>query len=1182
MTVMELLSQLRRLGVELEVEDQRLRVNAPRGAVSVELRGEMARRKQEIIELLGRRGNGPARPALVPAARDGRLPLSYAQERLWFLDQLMPGNPAFNSFNAMRLRGALDLAALAAALSEVVRRHEVLRTLFPAAEGEARQEVMPPQPLRLPLVDLSTLVEARRQREARDRAEKESLHAFDLALEGPLRSMLLRLADNEYVVLLTVHHIAFDAWSMGLLWRELHALYGAAKEALAEERPRAVARSPLPGLPVQYADYAVWQRGWLTGEILAREMAYWRRQLGTEPPVLDLPADRPRPPAAGFSGAVVETTVSGALLDDLRRQEGSGTTLFMVLLTAFKVLLLRYSGQEDITVGTPITHRRQTELEGMIGLFLNTLVLRTNLAGVATFTELLSRVRAMALEAYDHQDIPFEKLLAELQPDRDPSRTPLFQVFFNLLDASEASIELPSLEVTPLSRSTELAKFDLTVYLMPVRDRLSIRVVYRTDLFDAVTMERLLSHYRLVLAAMAEQPPVKIDRLSLLTLREEALLPCVTAPLADDWRGAVHEFLALHAERIPDGLAVRGPAMAWSYQHFNERANRLAHHLRTAGVGSGDVVAIHAHRDIFLAQAILGVLKAGAAYAILDPVYPVARLLTCLELLAPRGFIALASAGELPAALASRLTEMPLAARLVLPREQLLARCSTQDPEITTTADTAACITFTSGSTGEPKGVVGRHGSLSHFLPWLRQRFDLSTDDRFVLLSALAHDPLQRDLFTPLQLGATLLVPDPDLLGQPQRLRAWLGEQRITVCHLTPALGQLLTGEDPQAEVPTLRRAFYIGDALREEDVARLRRLAPRVLVINLYGATETQRALSFFAVPESGGVDWATLAYPLGHGMAGAQLLVLGRGGQLAAIGEVGEIYIRSPHLARGYLHDDELTAERFRPNPFVAANAANTADAAGDANDRLYRTGDRGVYLTDGAVAFRGRADHQVQVRGFRVELGEIETVLRRDSDIAEAAVELHDDASGEPRLAAWVVPGPGRSLDLAQLRERLRRALPSYMVPTLWLELEALPRLPNHKLDRGALPSPVAGRETLAAAYVAPRSAVEEQLVEIWRELLGVERVGVHDNFFDLGGHSLLATRLVSRVLTVFGVELQLSRVFQTPTVAGMELEVTSQLVTEEGGEELTRMLQDMGDLSEEELAALLQDEAIEEAH
>jgi amino acid adenylation domain-containing protein len=1050
----------------------------------------------------------------------GPLPLSFAQERLWFLDRLEPGSPAYNLPVEVELAGELAPAALAGALGEVVRRHESLRTTFAVADGVPCQRISPALRIDLPLVDLGALPAPGAEAEARRLQAVQLARPFDLERGPLLAALLVRFVDGRHWFLLVMHHVVSDGWSVGVLVRELAALY----EAFSAGRP-----SPLPELPIQYADYAVWQRRAFAET--SRELDYWVARLGGEAAPLDLPADRPRPAVQTYRGGRLLRSLAPVRADRLRAfSREHGATLFMVLLAAVEAVFHRWSGQDDILLGTPIAGRRHVEVEGLIGIFLNTLVLRTDLSAEPSFRELLARVRERTLEAYSHQDVPFEAVLARLQPDRDLSRTPFFQVLFNLVNVPPAEARLPGLTLRELSPIQVPSKFDMTFYVSESGASIQIDLVYNADLFDALRMEELLDQVELLLDQAPERPEEPIGRLSLISDRARLALPDPAAPLDAGWTGAIQDLFAARAREAPARLAISDRDGAWSYGELDEAAGRVAGWLLAQGLRKGDAVAVWAHRSAPVALAVLGALRAGGAFALLDPAYPAARLVEMLRLATPRAFLSLEAAGPVPGEVAAWRSQAGCPV-LDLPRGgagAALARfagLAGQIPRIDIGPDDVAVIGFTSGSTGTPKAILGRHGPLTHFLPWQCERFGLTAEDRFSLLSGLAHDPLQRDLFTPLYLGASIHVPDPEDLGVAGRIAEWMAREGVTVAHLTPAMAQLLT-ERPAAggevAVPSLRRVLLVGDALTRLDVARIRSLAPQVVCVNLYGSTETQRAVAYHAVEDAGTAgEHAKQVLPLGRGMPGVQLLVINPAGGLAGVGELGEIAVRSPHLALGYLGDEALTADRFRANPFTGA-----------AGDRIYRTGDLGRYLPDGEVTFAGRADQQVKIRGFRIEPAEIEATLGAQPGLREAVVVAREDG-GERRLVAYVVPEREGAVQVPALRQALRERLPAYMVPADFVLLERLPLTPNGKVSRRALPAPVP-QPAEAPAAAAPSTDLEREIAVVWREVLGRAAVGVEDNFFDLGGHSLLLVRLHARLQQVLQREIPLLDLFAHPTV------------------------------------------------
>lgn len=1089
-----------------------------------------AEKKAFLEKRLRRKGAEAAKTTTIPRrGSTGPAPLSYTQEGVWYLEQLQPGTATYNIPLAWRLRGPLNIPALEQSLQAIVQRHEALRTGFITIEGQPRQVITPTLNFTLATVDLHHLPPSEREERAAAQVKEEGAKPFNLTQAPLFRARLLCLAPEEFILTLTLHHIIGDGSSFGILSQELAAFYA----AFSTGQPA----PPLPDLPIQYADFAVWQREQLQGEKLETHLAHWRRQLAGASPVLELPTDYARPALQRYQGARSAAVLTPSLsqaLKDLSRQENA--TLFMTLLTGFKILLQRFTGQADIVVGAPMINRNRVEFENLIGYFLNNLVLRTDLSGDLTFRQLLTRVRTTTLEAYSHQDLPFEKLVQELQPERDLSYTPFFQVFFNMFTAFEhGKLDLAGVTAENLARG-ELdagSKFDLTLYVQDKAGQIHFDLVYKTTLFCRERMAELLAQYEQLLTQIVADPDRRLAEFSLVTPTAAAILPDPTEPLSAAWQGAVQTQFSQQARQQPDQIAVVDHRTSWTYRELDRRANQLAHYLRDHGLQTGDVVAIYGHRSAALVWAWLGVLKAGAALVNLDPAYPAERLLHYLQISQPKGLIQLEAAGALPAEVMTYA--QTFSCRATLPAHAPAAETGpwaaypVTPPPVEIGPDDTAYIAFTSGSTGQPKGIYGRHGPLSHFLPWQTEAFKLSPADRFSLLSGLSHDPLQRDIFTPLWVGATICIPEPDRIGTPGYLAQWMAQEHITFAHLTPPMCQILTETaGATGQLPDLRHVFFVGDKLTRQDVNQLRRLAPNVMPINSYGSTETQRAVGYYFVnedPPPTGERLPKAVYPLGRGMPAAQLLILNQNQQLAGIGEVGEIHLRSPHLARGYVGDETLTQARFISNPFTNL-----------AGDRLYKTGDLGRYRLDGTVEFAGRADRQLKIRGFRLEPGEIETALAQHPAVQEAVVipVEPEGRAGQQYLAAYVTPAGQSELDMGELKRYLSARLPAFMVPAALVRLETIPLTPNGKINYKALPKPEANHWERPAETVAPRTPEEQAMAALWAEVLGVEQVGVTDNFFGLGGHSLLAVRLLARLEQTTGHKLPLTMLFQAPTV------------------------------------------------
>ena len=1088
-----------------------------------------------FIDTIFQDHNSAKVPPVFPVSRDQVIPLSFSQQRLWFLHELYPTMTAYNISAVFRVEGPLNVMVLEKALNEIIARHEILRTTFPLLAGTPVQNILPNLELLVDIVDLSNLPEEARERRFREASLAEARHPFDLRNGPLLRARILRFSDQAHFLLLSLDHSVLDGWSIGILFKELATLY----EAFSETD-----RSPLSSLSIQYADYAAWQREFLQGGVLESQLDYWRQQLGDKLPVLDLPTDGSRPAVQTFKGARKSFALTKQLTEALKTlSRREGVTLFMTVLAAFQILLSRYTGQEDVVIGSTVAGRNRPEIEGLIGFFINVLVLRVDLSGNPTFAELLKRVREVCLGAYTHQDLPFEKIVASIDPDRDLSHNPLFQVMFNMVDISEHVLQLSGCEVKRESFVDPEAKFDITLYAPEKDGAIELAIVYNTDLFLDGRIAAMLEQFHYLLCQIAERPEEKIAVYSLAPLSTRALLPDPTEPLGDTWQGAIHSLFSKQAERRPDRLAVVAPNDAWTYRELDDRSNQLANYLIVGGIQPKDVVAIYAHRSCPLVLSLLGVLKAGAAFVILDPAYPSARLVDYVRVVQPKAWIQMEAAGHLTEELAGFIAGLKISSVNLPRKKQEIADFLKQYPDhetaVPVNADDAAYVAFTSGSTGQPKGVLCRHGPITHFLPWQEEEFDFRSTDRFSLLSGLAYNHLHRDVFTALALGATLHVPAPEIIKSADLLMQWLEQNEITVLHLTPALGRLL-GATRDNTLLSVRRIFFGGDVLTRGDVTLTRELAPNAKIVGFYGATETQRAVGYYEVPEDTSTSHqaSTHPVPLGRGIKDVQLLLLNKNGQLAGVGEVAELYVRSPHLAECYIGDEKLTAEMLATNPFT-----------NDPEDRLYRTGELGRYLPDGNVEWGGRKDRRVSIRGFRVELAEVESVLSQHPAVKDTAVvskEFLLEGSSpilthDLRLIAYVVPELDQPLSIGGLRSFLSLRLPDYMVPSDFLILGRLPLTPNGKVDYEALPPGELSLTVQTASFVAPRNDFEAKLCELFSQVLGIERVGVNDNFFRLGGHSLLAAQVATRVKETFGVALELRNFLETPTVASLASQV-----------------------------------------
>ncbi len=1092
-------------------------VSRVRAALHVELSVRHLFERPTVAELAAviREGARDEVPPIVPivrTSRDGDLPLSFAQQRLWFLFQLAPESPVYNMPFTFRLSGPLQPPALERALDGVIARHETLRTTFVERDGVPFQRIAPPSPSSLPVIDLSGLPPALREAAALGVAAREAQIPFDLTRLPVVRTRLLKLAGDDHVLLFTIHHVSGDGWSVDVLQRELIELYEAAVDG---REPR------LPALPVQYADFAVWQRSWLQGEALAGQLAYWRRQLAGAPALLELATDHPRPPVQTYRGARESRRIVPELaraLEALGRREGA--TPFMTLLAGFTALLHRATGQEAIVVGTPIANRHRTEIEGLIGFFANTLALRVDVGGDATFRRLLGRVREAALGAYAHQDLPFERLVDELQPQRDMSHSPLFQALFVHQSAPTQALRVRDLALRPFNAETGVARFDLTLAVSERADGLLCHLDYNADLFEPATAARLLHLYTHLLAAAKESADLAVADLPWLDDEERdqvlALARGVPGDAAEDV--PLHRLFERQVERAPGAIAVVSDEGTVTYADLDRRAGAVASRLRTAGAGPESRVGICMSRSADAIAALLGVLKAGGAYVPLDPESPRDRLAAIL-----------ADAGaEILLTEERSAPELAGAASRVLAVEDV----GEADAGIASAAplpDQAAYVIYTSGSTGVPKGVVATHRSATHFVQGFAATIGLSASDRLLLFAPLSFDASVLQIFPALASGGGVVLHRSPRELSTDGVLDLCERQGITVLDL-PAVFWRQWVEDVAARGRTLPpkvRLYLTGG--ESVPAARLRtwgKLARRpAAFLSSYGPTEaTVTATVFQTTSERAGVlGWASV--PIGAPLPGTRVYVLDRGARLVPRGVPGELFLGGPGLARGYLGRPELTAAAFVPDPH-----------SGLPGERLYRTGDLARHLPDGQLEFLGRADHQVKIRGFRLELTEVEAALARHPSVREAVVLLREDAPGDKRLAAYVTPiaeiADGALLAAGELRAFLAERLPQYMVPSSFTVMAALPALPSGKVDRSALPAPEAPEA--GSDYLAPRTPEERILAEVWAQVLRVERVGVRDNFFALGGDSILSIQIIARA-NQRGLHLTPKQLFENQTVA-----------------------------------------------
>jgi len=1060
------------------------------------------------------RGAGLQASPIVPVPRSGELPLSFAQQRLWFIDQLEPGSSVYNFPAAVRLKGPLNVAALKKSLDEIVKRHEALRTTFAIVDGRPVQVIAPLLTLTLPIVDLRELPEPEREREVQRLATNEALCPFDLA-EGPLvRTTVLRLGENEHVGLLTMHHIVSDGWSTGILIREMAVLY----DAFCSDRP-----ASLPELPIQYADFAHWQRHWLEGEVLETQLTYWKQQLLGAPPLLELPADHPRPPLQTFRGAhqsILLTRTVGDGLKALSRQEGA--TLFMTLLAAFTILLHGYTNQDDLVVGTPTANRNRLEIEGLIGFFVNTLVLRTDLSDNPSFRDLLRRVREVCLGAYAHQDLPFERLVEELHPARDLSRNPLFQVMFVLQNAPLQAVELPGLSLSPIEVDTSTTHFDLTLHIVDTEQGLVGTLAYNTDLFEAVTITRMLGHFRTLLEAVIATPERCVSDLPLLTEgeRQQLLLNWNDTTVDCPKDLCIHQLFEAQVERTPDAIAVVLEDRQLTYDELNRQANQLANHLRLLGVGPEVPVAICLKHSVEMVVGLLGILKAGGVYVPLDPAYPKERLAFMLE---DAKVPVILTQGALLAGLPEHHANV-----VCLDSDwEAITQKSAENPICFTMPENLAYVIYTSGSTGQPKGVLVSHASTAEHCLNVQRYYELDSSDRVLQFASMSFDLSLEQIFPTLIVGATLVLMSTDVWHTTD-LHKRSSEFRLTVLNIPTGYWQELTREwaDLSELVPNIQpRVFIVGGDTMLPEFLDLWHRTPMssIRLINAYGPTETTITATAFDIAPRLREPSALQRIPIGRPLANRATYILNKYGDPVPVGVPGELYIGGHCLARGYLKRPDLTAQNFVPDPFSS-----------EPGTRLYKTGDLARYLSDGNIEFLGRIDDQVKVRGFRIELGEIEAALRQHPAVRETVVLARENAPGEKHLVAYVVAQGESPPTASELRVFLKEKLPDYMMPAVFVPLAALPLMPNGKVNRSALPEPGRTRSEPGRAFVAPRNPLELQITSLWEEVLGIRPIGVTDNFFELGGHSLAAVRLFALIERRLGKKVPLATVFQGATV------------------------------------------------
>ena len=1112
-------------------------------------------------------GEGVAAPLAQGIPRrnaDGPVRLSFSQERVWFLEQLQPGSPVHNIPAAFRLPGLLNASALERSINAMVRRHEVLRTTFSSSDGQPVQVIAPHLEIKLEQVDLTNIPLSAREMEAYRLATEEALLPFDLEHGPLLRTKLLRLTGMDHMLLLSLHHIIADGWSMTIVWRELAALYQQHTTAHA---------AALPELPIQYADFAQWQRNYLRGEVLDSHLAFWRKQLAGAPTVLELPADRPRPAFQRYAGAVESWTVAEELVQGLKAlSEQEGSTLFMTLLAALKALMHRYTGRTDLVVGTPIANRTRTELEGLIGFFVNMLVLRSDLSGNPSFREVLARVREVTLAAYAHQDLPFEKLVEDLQPERDLAHNPLFQVMFvfqNLpaMQQASAAPQQTSSDVqntAPVGNAT--AKFDLTLFAIETAGQgLSGAIEYNVDLFDAATIQRLAGHFQTLLAAIVANPDQPLSAINLLseTERRQILFDWNATEANYPRDACLHDLFEKQATETPHGAALVCDDRQLSYAELDQRANYLAARLRTLGVGPEAPVAILTKRSIEAVVASLATLKAGGFYVPLEATHPKERIATILSDCKAR---VLLTHGQLA-------NQLPVDDLSLINLDDIDWATTAENPmrpATVVTAENLAFVLYTSGPAGKPTGVCVSHRAIARMV-FDTSIVNLDNRDRVAQLSEQAASTAAVEIWDALLHGSQLTLIDADPYLSPRLFAKEIAAQKVNVLFLKTALFNYLVSEVPHA-FSGVRDLYVAGESPDSNKVKQFLQQARPARLINAYGLSECSALTACEVV--TGLTDW-NMTIPIGRPTSNTRIHVLDESLRPVPAGVIGQLYIGGDGIARGYLGQPDVTAEYFIPDPF------------GHPGARLCNTGDLGRYLADGRIQFVARTDRRTKIKGFRVDPHEIESALSQHPKLSDAAVHTRANLAGGKRLAAYLVSADQNAPTPSELRRYVRSKLPEYMLPADFILLASLPRTATGQVDIGALPIPETERPPLEQTFVAPNTPAEKELAHIWSQVFGLAKVGIRDNFFHLGGHSLLATQVISRTRDALQVEIPLRRLFESPTIEGLakyietarhghfEVELRA---TRTKNEEL---LDHLDDLSEAELDSLLSEMLQEES-
>ncbi|MFP4409895.1 amino acid adenylation domain-containing protein [Coleofasciculus sp.] len=1114
----QFLAELAQQGVKLWIEGDQLRFRAPKGVMTTELHDFLVSHKAKLILLLhqSKISTDNTNPSLAPISRNRHLPLSFAQERMWFLSQLEPNNPFYNELLALRLLGSLNIVALEQGLNKIIARHESLRTNFITINGQPVQVIAESLTLTVPVVDLGSLSDREREIEVQRLATIQAQYPFNLASEPLIQANLLRLTEVEHVLLLKIHHIVWDGWSLSVLLRELATFYSAFCNNLSLK---------LAPLPIQYADFSVWHRQSLTENKLAPQLAYWKQQLLNVPALLELPTDRARGATQTFRGAHQRFALSKELTEALMSlSQRQRVTLFMTLLAAFQTLLHRYTGQTDICVGTQIANRDHAEIEGLIGFFVNTLVLRTDISGDPSFEDLLSRVREVTLGAYAHRDLPFEKLVEKLQPTRSLSYTPLVQVMLVLLNELP-QIQMEGIAVSPLAVETATTRFDLTLILENTATGLIGEWEYNTDLFDAITIKRMAKHFQTLLEGIVANSQQQLSELPLLsaTERQQLLVEWNDTKTNYPKDLCIHQLFEAQVLKSPDAVAVVFEQEQLTYRELNARSNQLAHHLKQLGGGLEVLVGIYIERSLEMLVGLLGILKAGCAYVPLDPAYPQERLDHILSdsqipiLLTQQKFIA--DLSEYQGNIVCLDTDW-----------KVISEQSLENPCNYVTPNNLAYVIYTSGSTGKPKGVLIDHHNVVRLYTATQSWFNFNQSDVWTLFHSYAFDFSVWEIWGALFYGGRLIVVPYWISRSPDAFHELLSTEKVTVLNQTPSAFRQLIQVDQSLtrdKDMSLRLVIFGGEAL---DIQSLKpwfekhgERSPQL--VNMYGITETTVHVTYHPVQIA---DLNSMGSIIGSPIPDLQVYILDQHLQPLPIGVPGEMHIGGAGLARGYLNRPKLTTEKFISNPFSHKEGS-----------RLYKSGDLARYLSDGNIEYLGRIDHQVKIRGFRIELGEIETLLSQHPQVRETLVIAHEDQSGDKRLMAYIVPNQEKPT-ISELYSFLQKKLPNYMIPSTFVLLDTMPLTSNGKVNRQALPA--ISRSGIEENFVASRTPIEEVLVAIWAEVLELKQVGIYDNFFAIGGDSIRVIQVVHEA-SKYNLSIVTRDVFEYQTIYSLAQYINS---------------------------------------